>query len=373
MSFTTRCPACGTTFKVVPDQLKISDGWVRCGHCADVFDATLFLEGGSSAPAEVPAPPSPPPPSPPLSSQVTPSAKVVISRPPPPDGDGDGDWLLRPTAPRRSRVDAGNSRFGPASVPAPEPAEDGFEEELRRFAGAAQAATPVAGASEALTATAAPASVAEAASDEDLPSSPIYDEHAAPLVPDRRVDAAPPETDAPAPRDEPSFVRQARRKAFWHSRGMRGVLWGLCGMLALGLMGQVMVHERDSLAARLPAAGGWLAAACRPLGCSVGAVHQIESVVIDSSNLARRLDNFYAFDLVLKNTATVPVAFPALELSLTDSRENVIVRRVFLPDELPGAPVLLPAQGHQSVSLRLSIADQSVSSMSGYRALVFYP
>ncbi|MDP2016584.1 zinc-ribbon domain-containing protein, partial [Hydrogenophaga sp.] len=44
MSFTTRCPACGTMFKVVPDQLKISDGWVRCGHCADVFDATLYLQ-----------------------------------------------------------------------------------------------------------------------------------------------------------------------------------------------------------------------------------------------------------------------------------------------------------------------------------------
>ena len=51
MSYTTRCPACGTMFKVVPDQLKISDGWVRCGHCADVFDATLYLEewaGGDS-------------------------------------------------------------------------------------------------------------------------------------------------------------------------------------------------------------------------------------------------------------------------------------------------------------------------------------
>ena len=34
MSLITRCPACGTMFKVVPDQLRISEGWVRCGHCA---------------------------------------------------------------------------------------------------------------------------------------------------------------------------------------------------------------------------------------------------------------------------------------------------------------------------------------------------
>ena len=44
MSLATRCPACGTTFRVVQDQLKVSDGWVRCGQCQEVFNAleTLF-------------------------------------------------------------------------------------------------------------------------------------------------------------------------------------------------------------------------------------------------------------------------------------------------------------------------------------------
>ena len=40
MSQITRCPHCATTFKVVADQLRISDGWVRCGQCKQVFDAT---------------------------------------------------------------------------------------------------------------------------------------------------------------------------------------------------------------------------------------------------------------------------------------------------------------------------------------------
>src|SRR5689334_20015778 len=43
MSLITRCPACGTMFKVVTDQLKVSQGWVRCGHCAEVFDASAHL------------------------------------------------------------------------------------------------------------------------------------------------------------------------------------------------------------------------------------------------------------------------------------------------------------------------------------------
>ena len=43
MSLITRCPACQTLFKVVPDQLRISEGWVRCGQCDEVFDASIHL------------------------------------------------------------------------------------------------------------------------------------------------------------------------------------------------------------------------------------------------------------------------------------------------------------------------------------------
>ena len=44
MALITRCPVCGTVFKVVPDQLRISEGWVRCGQCAEVFDASGDLQ-----------------------------------------------------------------------------------------------------------------------------------------------------------------------------------------------------------------------------------------------------------------------------------------------------------------------------------------
>ena len=50
MSLITRCPACGTMFKVVADQLKVSQGWVRCGHCVEVFDASKQLLPRETAP-----------------------------------------------------------------------------------------------------------------------------------------------------------------------------------------------------------------------------------------------------------------------------------------------------------------------------------
>ena len=39
MTLATRCPSCGTVFRVVQDQLRVSGGWVRCGRCAEVFNA----------------------------------------------------------------------------------------------------------------------------------------------------------------------------------------------------------------------------------------------------------------------------------------------------------------------------------------------
>ena len=39
MALAARCPACTTVFRVVPDQLKVAGGWVRCGRCGEVFHA----------------------------------------------------------------------------------------------------------------------------------------------------------------------------------------------------------------------------------------------------------------------------------------------------------------------------------------------
>lgn len=173
--------------------------------------------------------------------------------------------------------------------------------------------------------------------------------------------------------DEPDFVRQARRRAFWQSPGMRVLLAMLALVLAALLAGQWLLHERDRLAAIHPEWSPLLARLCEPFGYELRPVRRIDAIVIDSSTLARRLGNFYSFDLVLKNTEAMALAVPALELSLTDTSDAVISRRVFMPEEMPGMPPLLPPQGTVSVSLRLSLSVGDVLPMAGYRALVFYP
>ena len=435
-------------FKVVPDQLKISDGWVRCGHCADVFDATLYLQTW-----EAPAPePQPVPAAAPAAALESPAghpsgmapasvpsetandlptqalltpaieeaipqatgvwdpSAAVIEDANEPSGQtpqngwlassdiDDGDWLLAPPAeewsPQQEAQDAADwqalqapvdppfeSPFAPLEAvralaesapldfegqlelanqpesPAVASRDDGadFQAELKRFAAAAAGASR---AVEAEVKTAPP------------PPAPAPAPPSVPLPQPERVWL---EDDPAVQEVEPGFVLQARRQAFWRSPGMRAALLLLAVTLTALLAAQWAVQERDQLAARQPSLVPLLNLLCKPSGCVLQAPRNIEAVVIDSSTLVRRLGNFYSFDLVLKNSASTPVAMPALELSLTDTTDAVIARRVFLAEELPGAPVVLPAQGTQSVSLRLSLAEGGASAMTGYRALVFYP
>ncbi|MBK7170034.1 MAG: DUF3426 domain-containing protein [Pseudomonadales bacterium] len=44
----TRCPACGTTFRVSEEQLDAAEGRVRCGACDQVFDARAHQPAGSA-------------------------------------------------------------------------------------------------------------------------------------------------------------------------------------------------------------------------------------------------------------------------------------------------------------------------------------
>jgi len=39
----TKCPACGTLFRVTPEQLQAHQGQVRCGRCMTVFDGLVAL------------------------------------------------------------------------------------------------------------------------------------------------------------------------------------------------------------------------------------------------------------------------------------------------------------------------------------------
>lgn len=98
MALATTCPQCKTSFKVIPDQLKLRRGLVRCGVCQHVFSGIDYLryvdESGKSKP-------------------VGPVANAT-----------PGESAAAPTRDRptglasKSESDRGNTRIGAANAPA---------------------------------------------------------------------------------------------------------------------------------------------------------------------------------------------------------------------------------------------------------------
>lgn len=308
MSFITRCPSCGTAFKVVADQLKIADGWVRCGHCQQVFDATQDLQP-AFAPLSPPAPTSP-------------EASSQPSAPP----------SMAATEPRGNAV--------PEPVPEPQPWPESDRQEPR-YAGYDAVPSDETGG-------------VDAAGDPSAERDPVV-------------------AQAEAPAQEPSFVRRARRRAFWRRPAVRVTLALLALGLTVLLVGQTAWYWRDAWAARYPAARPALTAFCDRLGCTIAPPRRPQDVLIESSVLLRRAPDRYSFHLVVRNRADTEVAAPALELTLTDLQDQVLVRRVWSSDAWPQPLQRLAPGAEWPLHLELAFDHPDAARMTGYRAVLFYP
>lgn len=180
------------------------------------------------------------------------------------------------------------------------------------------------------------------------------------------------EAAAALPEAEPGFVRQARRKAFWRRPAVRValVLGSLLGVGALA--GQVMWGQRDALAVQHPSLAPALQALCAMAGCELQPRRQIGDVVIGSSGF-RQLPRSgqYQWSLSLENRSDFPVAMPAVELTLTDAQDKLLLRRVIRLDQF-GAPAQIEGHGEWSVTAPVEVQGLE-AAVAGYRALVFYP
>ena len=100
----------------------------------------------------------------------------------------------------------------------------------------------------------------------------------------------------------------------------------------------------------------------------------IEAVVVDSSAFNAARGDVYRFQVSLRNTGTLETALPALELSLTDSRDDVMLRRVLLPKDFSNAVPALSAGGEWSGSLAVLVPASALPArMTGDQVLAFYP
>lgn len=150
-------------------------------------------------------------------------------------------------------------------------------------------------------------------------------------------------------------------------------LWLFASMsMLLLLMAQVAWMGRHMLFAHIPSMRPALLAVCETFQCEVTWPRAPDGVLIESSHFSEAQGGGYALQIQLKNTKNFPIATPSLELSLLDIQDQVVVRRVFTPDEL-GLDDHVLAQREVRSRLQFDLEVDASQRIEGFRAMVFYP
>lgn len=155
------------------------------------------------------------------------------------------------------------------------------------------------------------------------------------------------------------------------------VVWGFLSLLAaLALAAQALLLYRTEVAVLFPETRPHLEIACGMLDCELHLPRRAELLSIESSDLqadARRA-NVLVLNAVVRNRAPFPQEYPSLELTLTDERDEAVVRRVLNPADYladrRGVARGIPAGGEEALRLYFEAAKVRAT---GYRLYLFFP
>ena len=141
---------------------------------------------------------------------------------------------------------------------------------------------------------------------------------------------------------------------------------------------QAVFHFRDAIAAHWPPAQPALTRVCGLVGCTIRPLRDaaMSHLSIDASDLqadpAHR--GLLILTATLRNRAAWPLAYPHLELTLTDAQDQVVVRRALAPPDYAGGTTDFQSgiAPNGEVPVKVFI-DASATSQAGYRLYMFYP
>lgn len=372
----TRCPVCTTVFRVTTEQLRLRAGKVRCGHCQAVFNAFDALVSEVHEPLiETPQVEEPQVEEPqleePLVEEPLVEESVPHEEPVPPEPE---------------------SLFAEPEVEAPEVAANAPRLKWPDDLPFETIDEPV----SAILPDEAPEEPAEVSPEEFEPVAVVPPK--APVVPEpeliQELLAEPliesPEESTEAARQAGLVATRELADTASSNRWLAGTLAddGLGGfeaeanhravwpfvlvaiLLLIGLLGQLLYYFRTDVALRFPVTVSLyeLATVDIPLPRHSAQV-SIETSDLQSDNVR----GLFVLQATLKNRAAYAQAWPALELTLTDTNDAVVSRRVmYAADYLPPGTTsdAFPANGEMAVKLWVEAKD---SGASGYRLYIFYP
>lgn len=290
MALATRCPNCDALFRVVADQLKLRGGLVRCGSCRHVFDAIGSLAYVDDAAAPTTAPPT--------AASYAGSGPLTLRIAP-------GE-LPPPARARSAPAAAAGGELGVPTLMAPD----------------ADAPTDIHGDS---AAAGAPGSAP--APDEEAAARARRERRRRRAQQHAERQPSPAATEAD-PESAPAFLRQGES-------GRRGfsIVFALGTLLLAATLGaQLAILFRTDLVTRFPALRPSVVQLCQAAGCSVGWPTRAELLAVVGSELqAIPGTDLLELTAVIRSRAGFRVALPAVEVTLTDTQNRTLARKVFAP------------------------------------------
>lgn len=359
----TRCPACATTFRVTPEQLKVRTGTVRCGACQQIFNGIdQLIDDPSIVAVQRPAAPERIRTVPPTVLPV--AGPTVVPTAPPPDMLSP-PFMATPepvaiaTLPEMAAPE--DDVIAAGTVPAP------LDFDLSE--------------PDANSATKAMVDIGGDAVPPGLTFDPTATADTEPATrPDAPTDTAAAgltEVEAVAePAPEPAAGTTSESQPVPSRRAPRWPWTAGVTLAAILFIHQGLIHYRVELATLVPESRPMLEALCDAAGCRVGLPARVDLVGIEASDLipdpARK--GRLTLAATLRNRAPFAQEHPLLELTLTDTANAAVARKILHPvDYLPKDtdPALgIPA----GKDLLLQVAlDAEVPGATGYRLYLFYP
>jgi predicted Zn finger-like uncharacterized protein len=147
-------------------------------------------------------------------------------------------------------------------------------------------------------------------------------------------------------------------------------------LLLLILLAQATYHFRSAISLLFPETKPYAAALCEFLGCELTLPRRIALMSIEASDLQADTTNpnVMVLSATLKNRAIFDQQHPLLELTLTDAKDQPVVRRVLAPhDYLAKAVNTQTGFGaNTEIAIKVFIEGSDVKA-TGYRLYLFYP
>jgi len=179
---------------------------------------------------------------------------------------------------------------------------------------------------------------------------------------------------------QPSFmgdtIKKNKNRSNIATNKSRVVLWTCASLLLLLIAAiQSIYFLRDEIAIYYPNSKPYLVQACQKLSCSINLPKKIEFIVIDDSDMQEDANHpgLVRFASTLINSGHHVVAYPNLELTLTDVEDKPVLRRIFKPNEyLPAGTIIADGiQANAEISIKLAVTTSEIT-VSGYRVFVTY-